>query len=299
MSTAGEDRARQLQALGALGRELAGTNHQVASTNTRRHQRDAAGATSDLSIDETLLLHSIGWEPVDLVIGAAVTSIPPSTFVMGWNSTDSASVSYSRAVASAVERLHRECQQRNAAGVIGVAVEFEVYRHHVKAILTGTAVRPASGENPPGPAFVSDLSTRDFTLLHNAGWQALGLAFGTAFVQVPRRSAAAALRQTTANVELTLLTNAMYQARETAMERMQSSALAMRAGGVVAVHVEEGPLRFARHCIFFTAWGTAIRLRGDTHRYLRPRMVVPVDDRELLFKVNALGAGTAEQAGLH
>jgi uncharacterized protein YbjQ (UPF0145 family) len=292
------ERVEQLRAQGVLGQEIGRRASEVASTNTRHRGRgDTAGATSDLTIDETLLLHSIGWEPVDMVIGVSVASIPPSTFVMGWNSTDSASVSYTRAVASAVERLHAECQRRHAAGVIGVEVEFEVYRHHVKAVLVGTAVKPSSGQNPPGPAFVSDLSTRDFCLLHNAGWQPLGLAFGTAFVQVPRRSVGTALRQSTANVELTLLTEAMYQARETAMERMQSSALAMRAGGVVAVHVEEGPLRFARHCIAFTAWGTAIRLSGEAHRYLQPRMVVPVDDRELMFRVNALGAGTAEQAG--
>jgi uncharacterized protein YbjQ (UPF0145 family) len=292
--TTPSERLEQLKAQGVLGREIGRSSPELASTDTRKRGRnESAGATSDLTIDETLLLHSIGWEPVDLVIGVSVASIPPSTFVLGWNSTDSASVSYTRAVASAVDRLHRECQQRHAAGVVGVQVEFEVYRHHVKAILVGTAVKPSSGQNPPGQAFVSDLSTRDFCLLHNAGWQPLGLAFGTAFVQVPRRSAATALRQSTANVELTLLTEAMYQARETAMERMQSSALAMHAGGVVAVHVEEGPLRFARHCIGFTAWGTAIRLSGEAHRYLQPRMVVPVDDRELLFRVNALGAGTA------
>ena len=37
---------------------------------------DDRGATSDLSIDETLLLHSIGWEPVDLVFGVSWWSIP-------------------------------------------------------------------------------------------------------------------------------------------------------------------------------------------------------------------------------
>jgi len=256
-----------------------------------RHDVAAGGATSDLTIDETLLLHSIGWEPVELVIGCSVVSIAPSTFVMGWNATDSASASYTRAVASAVERLHAECRQHGAAGVIGVDIEFEVYRNHVSAIMVGTAVRPSSGSNPHGNAFVSDLSTRDFCLLHNAGWSPLGLAFGTSFVQVPRRSVGTTLRQSTANVELTLLTEGMYQARETAMERMQSSALGMNAQGVVAVHVEEGPLHFARHCIAFTAWGTSIRLTGDAHRYVQPKMVVPLDDREHLFRVDALGGG--------
>jgi uncharacterized protein YbjQ (UPF0145 family) len=293
MSTADGDWAAQFE---RLGRDL-GHGHDL--TGTGGHRRPGgAGPTSDLSIDETLLLHSIGWEPVDLVAGAAVVAIPASTFVLGWNATDSASRSYTRAVASAVERVEHECRSRGGAGVIGVDIEFQVHRHQVTAIMVGTAVRPTSrGAGTQGPVFLSDLSTRDFTLLHNAGWAPLGLAFGTAFVQVPRRSARAALRQSTVNVELTNLTTAMYQARETAMERMQAQALGLNATGMVAVHVEEGPLHFAHHVITFTAWGTAIRLAGDSHRYLRPQMVVPVDDRELLFKVNALGAGTAEQAG--
>jgi uncharacterized protein YbjQ (UPF0145 family) len=257
---------------------------------THGHKRTGAGPTSDLSIDETLLLHSIGWEPVDLVAGAAVVAVPPSTFVLGWNATDSASESYTRAVHSAVDRIVAECRQRGGAGVIGVHAEFEVHRHQITAVLVGTAVRPTQrGREVAGPAFASDLSTRDFCLLHNSGWAPVGLAFGTAFVQVPRRSARQALRQSTANVELTNLTEAMYQARETGMERMQSQALGLGGTGMVAVHVEEGPLRIASHVIVFTAWGTAIRLSGDSHRYLRPRMVVPVDDRELLFKASTLG----------
>jgi uncharacterized protein YbjQ (UPF0145 family) len=248
-----------------------------------------AGPTSDLSIDETLLLQSIGWEPVDLVSGVAVVAIPPSTFVLGWNNTDAASASYTRAVHAAVDRLQAEARGQ-AAGVIGVHIEFNVRPHQVTAIMVGTAVKPSSGRYS-GPTFVSDLSTRDFCLLHNAGWAPLGLAFGTAFVQVPRRSAATVLRQSTANVELTNLTGAMYQAREAAMERMQAEAIGLGGSGMVDVHVEEGPLAFASHCITFTAYGTAIRLVGDSHNYLRPRMVVPVNDYEQLFKVEALGEG--------
>jgi uncharacterized protein YbjQ (UPF0145 family) len=249
-----------------------------------------AGPTSDLSIDETLLLHSIGWEPVDLVSGVAVVAVPPSTFVLGWNNTDAASASYTRAVHAAVDRLHAEARRGRAAGVIGVHIEFEVHRHQCTAIMVGTAVRPSSGHDT-GRLFVSDLSTRDFCLLHNAGWVPLGLAFGTAFVQVPRRSAGTVLRQATANVELTNLTGAMYQAREGAMERMQSEAIGLGATGMVDVHVNEGPLYFASHVITFTAYGTAIRLAGDSHNYLRPRMVVPVNDPEQLFNVEALSAG--------
>jgi len=57
------------------------------------------------------------------------------------------------------------------------------------------------------------------------------------------------------------------------------------------VAVEERPLPFASHVIVFRAWGTAIRLTGDSHRYLQPRMVVPVDDTVDRFRVKALRGG--------
>ena len=97
--------------------------------------------------------------------------------------------------------------------------------------------------------FVSDLSARDFTLLQRAGWMPVGLAFGASFVYAPRRTAGTAIKQKSQNVELTNYTEAMYSARESAMERMQHSALEVGGQGVVEVKVTEGPdaLRPPRH----------------------------------------------------
>ena len=89
--------------------------------------------------------------------------------------------------------------------------------------------------------------------MHNAGWQPKGLAYGFSFVHVPRRSAGTALKQSSQNVELVNYTEAMYAARESAMERMQSAAIHRGATGVVAVQVSEGPMEFASHAIGFTA----------------------------------------------
>ena len=91
----------------------------------------------------------------------------------------------------------------------------------------------------------------------------LGLAVGASFVYAPRRSAGAAMKQKTQNVELTNFTEAMYAARESAMERMQRSALEVGGHGVVEVKVTEGPMDFARHAVGFTAWGTAVKLVAD------------------------------------
>jgi uncharacterized protein YbjQ (UPF0145 family) len=90
------------------------------------------------------------------------------------------------------------------------------------------------------------------------------------------------------NVELTNFTEAMYSARESAMERMQTSALGMAGTGVVEVKVTEGPMDFARHAVGFAAWGTVVRLAGENHRNLKPSMVVPLDDPLAGFQATAL-----------
>jgi uncharacterized protein YbjQ (UPF0145 family) len=180
--------------------------------------------TSDLTIDEALLLHSIGWEPVELVFGVSVTSVPVGVWTWGRGEIGAASDAHNLAVHTAAERLGRECAKAGGHGVVGVQVSVEVNPHHVDVHLVGTAVRPVEGKKP-GQTFVSDLSARDFVLLSNAGWSPLGLSFGASFIYAPRRDAATAIRQSSQNIELTNLTEALYSARESAMERMQASGL--------------------------------------------------------------------------
>jgi uncharacterized protein YbjQ (UPF0145 family) len=249
------------------------------------------GATSDLSIDEVLLLHAVGWEPVDLVCGASVASVYAYTWNWGVGEITDASDAHTRAVATAVERISDECRRVGGHGVVGVTVSFEIYPHHIDAILVGTAVRPIEKTREIVRYFVSDLSTRDFCLLHQAGWKPMGLAFGASFVHAPRRSAATALQQRTQNVELTNFTEALYAARESAMERMQSSALRVGATGVVAAQIHEGPMYFANHAIGFTAWGTGISPAPSGHRFVQPQVVLTMDDAELAFDAQSLAGG--------
>jgi uncharacterized protein YbjQ (UPF0145 family) len=163
-----------------------------------------------------------------------------------------------------------------------------VARHHIEVALVGTAVKPMGQHKEPQTPFVSDLSARDFTLLSRAGWMPVGLAFGAAFVYAPRRTAGTALRQQTQNIELTNFTEAMYSARESAMERMQRSALDDGGQGVVAVHVTEGPMSFARHAVGFTAWGTAVRLVAETHQFVTPQVILPLDDAVVMFQAESI-----------
>ena len=246
----------------------------------------ARGITSDLSVDEALLLHGAGWEPIDLVNGVAVCSIPYGVWSWGGSGSAGASINLASdanntAMAQAVAQIRAECSKVKGHGVVGIDVEVTLRQHHVDVELVGTAVRPmrtngnahARGEDAAlAMPFVADLSARDFTLLLRAGWMPVGLAFGTAFVYAPRRTAGAAMRQSTQNVELTNYTQAMYAARESAMERMQSSALQAGGEGVVEVKVTEGPVSFARHSIGFTAWGTAVKLVAEEHQFIQPQV---------------------------
>jgi uncharacterized protein YbjQ (UPF0145 family) len=247
--------------------------------------------TSELTIDETLILHSVGWEPIDMVFGVATFSIPVGFWQWGSGEIGPVTLAHDRSVYQAGSRMLYECQRIGGHGVVGVHIDVAVERHFINAVLMGTAIAEYGVSRPPSTPFISDLSGRDFALLYNAGWRPLGLAFGASFVYAPRRGALSTMRQTTQNVELTNYTEALYSARESAMEKMQQSASGLGAKGVVAVQVSEGPVEFARHAIRFTAWGTAITQDGREARYPKPQMVVPLDDRSVLFDVAALRGG--------
>ena len=261
----------------------------AADALSRRAGPAGARMTSDLSIDEELVLHAIGWEPVELVGGTSMHGVPVGVWNWGQGEIGYATAAYARSFAAAIERLHQACTHAGGHGVVGVHVEWAVERHHVDVALVGTAVRPVRATGlGTDPVFVSDLSGRDFALLRTAGWTPVGLAAGASFVYAPRRSMGTAMKQTSQNVELTNFTAAMYAAREAAMERMQTAAIDLGGSGVVEVKVTEGPMEFARHAVGFTAYGTVVRLMGGSHRTLGARMVLPLDDPVVGFDAASL-----------
>lgn len=250
---------------------------------------NAGATTSDLSIDEELNLHAIGWEPVQLVSGLSVFSTPPGLWNWGQGEIVAAGRAHHLAFQYAIQRIHSEASMAGGHGVVGVHVERRVYATHIEISLLGTAVRPVGARAvDAGAVFVSDLSARDFAMLLVAGWQPLGLATGASFVFAPRRTVGAVLQQQSQNIELKNFTEAMYSARETAMERMQSDALALRGSGVVEVKLVEGPMSFAAHAVGFAVWGTVVRLAKDTHQFIQPTMVVSLNDANEMFDPSAL-----------
>lgn len=250
------------------------------------------GTTSDLTIDETLLLHSAGWEPVDLVYGVSWWSIPWGVWQWTTGEVQEATAAFAGAVDQAAKLLRQECEKAGGSGVLGVEIGIRVSSHHVAIELSGTAVRRTQGGTHTFE-FISDLSARDFVLLTRAGWWPLGLAAGASFVIAPRRTARQWASQQGQNTELPNLTEALYLARERAMERMQRSGVAMKAEGIVAVKLREGRASSGVRVMQFVAIGTGVHLRTGEHRSISPTMVVALDELTRQFDVKSLrSAGT-------
>jgi uncharacterized protein YbjQ (UPF0145 family) len=259
-----------------------------AAAVLHRPPKAPRGTTSDLSIDETLLLHSAGWEPVDLVFGVSWWSIPWGVWQWQTGEVGEASTAFGGAFEQAAHLMADECEHAGATGVLGVEIEQRVSSHHVSITLSGTAVRRVGDQSKPKFEFLSDLSARDFVLLTRAGWWPVGLTAGASFVVAPRRSMGQWASQQGQNMELPNLTNALYLARENAMSRMQNAGRILHADGIVGVKLREGRGGANVRIMQFVAIGTGVRLVADSHRSVAPTMVVPLDERVRQFEAAKL-----------
>lgn len=250
-----------------------------------------AGTTSDLSIDEVLLLHSIGWEPADMVFGVAWWSVPWGSWQWRTGEIVEASNAFAGAMDEASGQLRSECAKAGGSGVVGVQVGLRVRAQHIDVSLSGTAVRRV-GKKSTGFEFISDLSARDFALLSRSGWVPLGLATGASFVIAPRRTAKQWAAQQGQNVELPHLTEALYMAREGAMARMQQAGISMQAEGIVDVKMDEGPMGSGGRIMQFVAVGTAVKLGAAGHQMIEPEMVVSLNDPVVLFEAQSVRGGS-------
>lgn len=85
------------------------------------------------------------------------------------------------------------------------------------------------------------------------------------------------LGQAGRNAELPNFTQALYEARELAMARMQAEAEKLQAEGIVGVKLVEKSHFWGSHVIEFLAVGTAVRpLRAD-HVIAQPQMTLSLD----------------------
>src|ERR1700749_155884 len=193
--------------------------------------------TSDLSVTAFLLVKESGFEPVGLVLGSSIYHIGFQQAM--WNQNQEMQVltqAMYHARELAMTRMEEEADQLGADGIVGVRLESGRYdwgADLAEFIAVGTAVRHRGGKvhrAPNGRPFTSDLSGQAFWTLMQTGKRPVGLVMGNCVYHVAHRGMMQSMRQTGQNVELEQYTQALYDARELAMERMQKEAEAIGAG---------------------------------------------------------------------
>jgi uncharacterized protein YbjQ (UPF0145 family) len=238
----------------------------VPEAGKARLQQNRAGLfTSDLSINEFLLVRQAGFTPLGLVIGSSIYHI--GIQVAGYRQNQELTV-LSQAMYEARElamtRMEEEAEQLGADGIVGVRLDIGRYEwgeHLAEFIAVGTAVKHAGGElhrAPSGRPFTSDLSGQEFWTLLQTGHRPVGMVMGSCVYHVAHQSLRQSMRNMGQNVELANYTQALYDARELAMERMQAEALEAKAEGIVGVDLHERSHGWGSHVIEFFAIGTAI-----------------------------------------
>jgi uncharacterized protein YbjQ (UPF0145 family) len=210
--------------------------------------------TGDLSVSELHLVERAGYEALGQVMGSSV-------YHVGWQSLpfwsggsgelEVLTQAFYNARHLALNRLQQEAAVLGATGVVGVRLERKSYEWGAGLLefaAIGTAIREESA--PPNPTgdrtlpFLSDLSGDEFWKLRQSGYRPVGVGVGNCtYYQVPtwnsqNVTSGGFFSGSWRNQELPDYTQALYQARELAMGRLEAEGLRLKADGIVGVAME-------------------------------------------------------------
>ena len=244
--------------------------------------------TSDLSVNEFLLVREVGFRPIGMVLGSSIYHVGMQIGRWSRNqelTTLSQAMYHARDLA--MTRMEAEAAALGAHGIVGVRLTVEAREFGediAEFIAIGTAVKadtppPGGGQwrNNRGKPFTSDLSGQDFWTLIQAGYAPLGMVMGTCVYHIAHQRIGAVLSNLARNAEIEQFTQALYDARELAMARMQAEAEHLRAEGVVGVQLNAHNHRWGGHTTEFFSIGTAVRALRADHHIERPTMVLDLD----------------------
>jgi uncharacterized protein YbjQ (UPF0145 family) len=263
---------------------LAGIPESGRQRMERLKQDVARGSfTSDLSINEFLLVKQAGFDPLGLVLGSSIYHIGFQQ--SNWSQNQEMGVltqAMYHARELAMTRMEEEADQLGADGVVGVRLDVRRYEWGAELadfIAIGTAVKHRGGElhrAPNGRPFTSDLSGQDFATLLRSGYRPVGLVMGNCVYHVAHQGLRAAWKQIGRNQEVPTFTQALYEARELAMERMQTEADELQAEGIVGTRLVEASHGWGSHVIEYFAIGTGVMATSPDHQIEQPAMVLPL-----------------------
>jgi uncharacterized protein YbjQ (UPF0145 family) len=241
--------------------------------------------TSDFSVNEFLLVRKAGFEPVGLCVGSCIYHV--GIQYGSWSKNQEMSVlsqAMYHARELAMSRMREEATDMGADGVVGVRLtvkRLEWDEHVLEFVAIGTGVVHATGhtgfKGPKGQPFTSDLSGQDFWTLIRAGYAPLGMVMGSCVYHIAHQRLGSVIGNIGRNVEIEQYTQALYDARELAMTRMQAEAEGLHAEGIVGVQLRQHSHTWGAHTTEFFAIGTAVRPLRDDHVIERPTMVLSLD----------------------
>lgn len=253
--------------------------------NMRNDAKHQGLFTSDLSVNEFLLVREAGFDPVGLVVGSSIYHIGYQR--ANWSQNQEMVVltqAMYHARELAMTRMEEEADALGADGIVGVRLE--VTRHEwgealAEFVAIGTAIRSRNGQhfrNTHGMPFTSDLSGQDFWTLLRAGYRPVGMVMGNCVYHVSHQGLGQWFNQVGRNVEMTNYTQALYDARELSMERMQAEAVSLNAQGVVGAQIVEHSHGWGSHVIEFFAVGTAVVSVSENHQIQAPALALLLND---------------------
>ena len=255
------------------------------ATSRRLEELEKGLFTSDLSVNEFLLIKEVGFHPVGFVMGSSIyhTGLQTRKWGQSLELTKLTEAMYN-ARELAMTRMEEEASALGADGVVGVRLTVNYYewgKDAAEFIAVGTAVKAEDGVsrlNKLGKPFTSDLSGQDFWTLLQTGYFPQGLVMGTCVYHIAHRGIGQTLGTTGQNVELPNFTQALYEARELAMTRMQDEATQLGATGIVGVRLEEKSHQWGSHTIEFLSLGTAVLKTSDDVTLAKPITIITLDN---------------------
>jgi len=241
--------------------------------------------TSDLSVNEFLLVKEAGFDPLGLVVGSSIYHI-------GWQKPafnqsqelETLTQAMYHARELAMTRMEEEADSIGADGIVGVRLEVgrqEWGENLAEFIAIGTAIRARNGEShraPNGRPFTSDLSGQDFWTLTKAGYRPVSFVMGNCVYHVGYQGIKQWFSQVGQNIEMPTYTQALYDARELALARMQAEAEDLQADGIVGAAIRESSHGWGSHVIEYFAVGTSIVATRADHAIPTPSLTLPLSD---------------------